>query len=141
MSTSLEGLDYIRTKDLISNFPADGELVEHDVPGEDNDLLDKIRPILCRAIEERAVAYLFGSQYDSSGIHDVHMNQGSLPNFDNGVYQDGAIIFQFDHHWEAVFLAFGSQRTPTDDETGLPFEDSISLAIQLGSEPLTPERG
>jgi len=141
MFSSLKGLDYIRMKDLIPNFPVHGSLLELDVPGRDNDMLDKMRPILNRVIEDRAAVYLFGSQYyNSSGIHNVHMNQGSLPNFSNGVYQDGAIIVQFEDHWEAVFLAFGSQKVPTDDERGLPLNGSTSLAVLLGKMPLTPER-
>ncbi|KAK3822198.1 MAG: hypothetical protein JOS17DRAFT_835515 [Linnemannia elongata] len=135
MFSTLKGLDYIRMKDLIPNFPVHGILLEQDIPGRDNDMLDKMRPILNRAIEDRATVYLFGSQFNPSGIHDVHMNQGSLPQFPNGVYQDGAIIFQFEDHWEAVFLAFGSQKVPTDDERGL-----ASLALLLGKMPLTPER-
>ncbi|KFH69514.1 hypothetical protein MVEG_04325 [Podila verticillata NRRL 6337] len=139
---SLEGLDFVRTDDLIPNIlgGGGGQLLELNIPGPDNDILDKLNPILNRAIEDRANVYLFGSQFNFSGIHEVHMNQGSLPNFENGVHQDGAIIVQYGDHWEAVFLAFGSQRLPTDDSTGLPKEGSTSLAVLLHETPLTPER-
>ncbi|KAG0038702.1 hypothetical protein BGZ82_011097 [Podila clonocystis] len=136
---SLDGLDYIRTPGLI--FPSRGTLLEHDTPGPHNDMLNVMEPILNRAIEKKATVYLFGSQFqDESGIHEVHMNQGSLPEYSNGVGQDGALIIKFESHWEAVFLAFGSQRAPTDDETGLKLRKSQSLAEQLGYNPVIPER-
>ncbi|KAG0329578.1 hypothetical protein BG000_012058 [Podila horticola] len=138
--SSLQGLDFVRTDGLIPNMPEGGQLLELDLPGRDNDIIDKLKPILNRAIEDRAIVYLFGSQFNSSRIHEVHMNQGSLPNFENGVLQDGAIIVQYEDHWEAVFLAFGSQRLPTDDMTGFPEDGSSSLAVRLHGIPLTPER-
>jgi hypothetical protein len=33
----------------------------------------------------------------------------------NGVYQDGAVIIQFDDHWEDVFIGFASQAFHTED--------------------------
>ncbi|KAG0044479.1 hypothetical protein BGZ83_010305 [Gryganskiella cystojenkinii] len=126
---SLEGLDFVRTRDLIPNFPEGGQLLVPDLPRHDNAIIDKLKPILNRAIDDRAIIYLYGSQFSHSRVHEVHMNQGSLPNFENGVHQDGAIIVQYEDHWEAVFLAFGSQRLPTDKFTGLPTADSMSLAV------------
>ncbi|KAI1315792.1 hypothetical protein EDD11_000346 [Mortierella claussenii] len=137
--SSLKGLDFVRTDGLIPNIPEGGQLLELDLPGRDNDIIDKLKPILNRAIEDRANVYLFGSQYNSSGIHEVHMNQGSLPNFENGIYQDGAIIVQYEDHWEALFLAFGSQSLPTDD-AGHPKDGSLSLAVLLHATPPTSER-
>ncbi|KAF9567047.1 hypothetical protein EC968_003516 [Mortierella alpina] len=138
-NATLNGLDYIRTPGLI--FPSGGTLLEHDTPDPNNDMLDVMEPILQRAIDKKATIYLFGSQFgDRKGIHEVHMNQGSLPQFSNDAGKDGALIIQFKNHWEAVFLAFGSQRAPTDDETGLALEGSQSLAEQLGYNPVIPER-
>ncbi|KAG0343464.1 hypothetical protein BG005_002397 [Podila minutissima] len=138
--SSLRGLDYIRTKDLIPSFPKGGTILDHDMTGRDNDMLAKMKPILDRAIQNRATVYLFGSQYSSElGLHEVHMNQGSLPDYNTGVNQDGAIFIKFKRHWEAVFLAFGSQRIPTDDVTGHPREPSTSLAVLLGEEPTASE--
>ena len=129
----LQGLDYIRTPDLISDITT-GEVLHHNVSGPNNDIIDKLEPILDDAIKQDATVYLFGSSF-GSGIHDIHMNQGSLPRFDNGVGQDGGLLFQFsDGHWEAVFLAFASQRIPTDDETGKSLPQSRSLAAILGVE-------
>ncbi|KAG0092970.1 hypothetical protein BGZ93_007117 [Podila epicladia] len=136
---SLDGLDYIRTPGLI--FPSRGILLEHDVPGPHNDMLNVMEPILKRAIKEKATVYIFGSRFERGhGIHEVHMNQGSLQQFSNDVNKDGALIIQFEDHWEAVFLAFGSQKVPTDDVKGLSLTKSESLAEQLGYNPVIPER-
>ena len=123
--STLQGLDFIRTESLV-NIES-GRVLPHDIPGPNNDILDELDPILTDAINQKATAYIFGSSY-GSGIHDIHMNQGSLPQFDNGIYEDGALLFKFDdRHWEAVFLAFASQRIPTDDQ-GEAQSNSKSLA-------------
>lgn len=135
--STLEGLDFTRTKSLV-NIP-DGKLLPHDVPGPDNDILDRMCPIIENAIQQDAKAYIFGSSF-GSGIHDIHMNQGSLPRFDNGIYEDGALLFEFpDKHWEAVFLAFASQRIPTNG-AGEPERGSKSLAVILGQEEWMMDR-
>jgi len=121
----LEGLDFYRTQKLVDI--QSGEVLPHDIPGRDNDILDKLRPILDDAIANSATAFIFGASF-GSGIHNIHMNQGSLPRYDNGVYSDGAVLFKFDDgHWEAVFLAFASQRLPTDGQ-GEPERGSNTLA-------------
>ncbi|KAE8334361.1 hypothetical protein BDV24DRAFT_172730 [Aspergillus arachidicola] len=128
----IHGVDLYRMKDLLDFKSA--LVLPHDIPGRDNDILDKMRPILDNAIDKSATIYIFGSSF-GSGIHNVHMNQGSLPRFDNGVYSDGALLFQFnDEHWEAVFLAFASQRLPTDDQ-GLaePGSKTLLKMLQQGS--------
>ncbi|KAJ5905497.1 uncharacterized protein N7473_002413 [Penicillium subrubescens] len=123
--STLQGLDFVRTKNIVDI--ESGQVLPHDIPGPNNDILDKLDPILTDAINKKATAYIFGSSY-GSGIHDVHMNQGSLPNFNNGIYEDGALLFKFDDgHWEAVFLAFASQKIPTDDQ-GEAQSNSKSLA-------------
>jgi uncharacterized protein YukJ len=127
------GLDYWR--DELPDLQA-GTVLNHDVPGPDNDILDKVVPILDKAIKDKATVYIFGSQFPRrDGIHDIHMNQGSLPRFDNGVHQDGGIFFEFPGgHWEAIYLAFASQKLPTDDETGLATDDAEFLsAIARGT--------
>ncbi|KAJ5156230.1 hypothetical protein N7492_009033 [Penicillium capsulatum] len=126
---SIQGLDYIRTQGLV--HIESGRVLPHDVPGPDNDILDQLVPLLKNVLEENATLYLFGASF-GTGIHDIHMNQGSLPQFDNGAWKDGALFFRFEDHWEAVFLAFASQRVPTNDETGLPGKGSQSLADILG---------
>ncbi|KAH7228625.1 hypothetical protein B0J15DRAFT_556240 [Fusarium solani] len=97
---------------------SDGRILPHDVDGPDNDILDQLKPILDRAILADATVYIYGSDFsDGRGIHNVHMNQGNSRRWarDNGVFQDGALIFKFEDHWEAVFLAFASQAVHTED--------------------------
>ncbi|KAK5653059.1 hypothetical protein OQA88_9345 [Cercophora sp. LCS_1] len=107
-------LDYIRN-DYFNR--ADVRILPHDVPGQDNDILDTLPPLLDRAIEAGANVYIWGSEFSShKGIHNVHMNQGSAGTFKraNGIWQDGGLVFEFADHWEAIFIGFASQATNTD---------------------------
>jgi uncharacterized protein YukJ len=127
------GLDYLRGQLFVLD---EGAVLPSDVDGPNNDIIDKLSPILQSSIDNQATIYLFGSQYSGrDGIHDVHMNQGSLGSFskDDGVMTDGGLIVYFPNteHWEAVFLAFASQRIPTDDHTGKPLRHSETLASRL----------
>lgn len=104
--------------------------------GPDNDLNDKLDGVVQRAMaDEESFVYAFGQRWGpedkadkyfgfkpGNGIHDIHMNQGNLGGFvkDDGVWQDGGLIFQFPQQtqWSAVFLKFQSQSWHTDDRTG-----------------------
>jgi uncharacterized protein YukJ len=128
-ATTLKGLDFIRTQGLVDI--KSGSVLPTEAKGPNNDILDELEPILTDAINQKAAIYIFGSSY-GSGIHDIHMNQGSAPSYENGIYEDGALLFKFaDGHWEAVFLAFASQRIPTNDK-GEYEQNSESLAGILG---------
>lgn len=127
--SNLRGLDFIRTQGLVNI--KEGSVLPTESTNSKNDILDKLEPILTDAINQKAAIYIFGSSY-GSGIHDIHMNQGSSGSFDNGIYEDGALLFKFpDGHWEAVFLAFASQRIPTNDQ-GEYEQNSQTLAAILG---------
>jgi len=107
------------------------------LPGPDNDLSDLVEHYVARARRENgSEVYAFGERWGpeedehdkifrflpGNGIHDIHMNQGNHPQFarDDGVWQDGALLFHFPStdQWVAVFLAFQSQAWHTDDITG-----------------------
>ena len=109
------------------------------VAGPDNDLADLLDHWSRRAVADAAAtAYAFGQRFGpepgvvdkvfgfepANGVHDIHMNQGNSGRFrrDNGVRQDGALIFRFPaaDRWVAIFLAFQSQSFHTDDRTGNP---------------------
>jgi uncharacterized protein YukJ len=109
----------------------------HNLPGPDNDLSDRVEHYVARArLEHDAEVYAFGERWGpeqnqqdkifgfvpGNGVHDIHMNQGNHPQFahDDGVWQDGALVFRFPStdQWVAVFLAFQSQAWHTDDVTG-----------------------
>lgn len=127
-------LDFIRGN-LFDH--ADLRPLPANLPGPDNDLSDRIEHYVTRAIQEAdAEVYAFGQRWGpeanlpdkifhfepGNGIHDIHMNQGNVPPFvkDDGVWQDGALLFHFPatDQWVAVFLAFQSQAWHTDDQTG-----------------------
>ena len=107
------------------------------LPGPDNDLSDRVEHFVARASQEDdSEVYAFGERWGpeedkpdkifgflpGNGIHDIHMNQGNDPHFarDDGVWQDGALVFRFPStdQWVALFLAFQSQAWHTDDNTG-----------------------
>jgi len=127
-------LDYIRA----NLFDPDQMVpLPFNVPGPDNDLNEKIDFHIQKALaEEDAMIYAFGERWGpepstrdkyfgfkpGNGIHDIHMNQGSVEAFAkyNGVWQDGGMLIHLpsDHRWVAVFLAFQSECWHTNDETG-----------------------
>lgn len=108
-----------------------------DKPGQDDDLADKLEYYTRRAkTQAGSRVYAFGERWPTepdiadkifkfkpgNGVHDIHMNQGNHRRFaaDDGVWQDGALLFHFPDadRWVAVFLAFQSQGWHTDDVTG-----------------------
>ncbi|RCG29681.1 DUF2278 family protein [Sphaerisporangium album] len=108
-----------------------------DLPGEDNDLADRLDHYVQRAIgDPGAGVYVLGERWGpeprtpdkifgfvpGNGVHDVHMNQGNSGRFraDDHVWQDGALLVHLpaESRWVAVFLAFQSQAWHTDDVTG-----------------------
>lgn len=108
--------------------------------GNSSDLNDQLDLLVQQAIGDvDAVLYAFGQHWldaggtdtvfpeigPSTGVHDIHMNQGNPKGGfykDNGVYQDGGLIFHFPSagNWAAVFTAFQSESFTTDDKTGDP---------------------
>jgi uncharacterized protein YukJ len=131
-------LDYIRgnlfdRKDMVA--------LPHDLPGDENDLNEKMEMYIRRTISNAgAFIYAFGSRWGpehqpdtvfrfrpGNGIHNVHMNQGnpSGPHQrDNGAYQDGGLLIHYpaQDRWVAIFLAFQSQVWHTNDRSGIPSE-------------------
>jgi len=137
------------------------------VPGDDNDLNDKIDHFIQRAMaNEDSVLYAFGQRWGpepkkdqyfgfkpGNGIHDIHMNQGNSEHFkkDDGVWQDGALFLHFpaQQQWVAIFLKFQSQTWHTDDVTGhqigdIPVEDpgshgAVRIIAALVNSVQSPE--
>jgi uncharacterized protein YukJ len=117
-----------------------GTILPTNAEGPDNDIVDHLTEIFSDAITAKATVYLWGQQYSPTpnGIHDIHMNQGNSGKAswtrDNGIYQDGSFMLKYpDGHWEAVFLAFASQATKTDDG-GQPERNAKTFA-QLLNDP------
>jgi uncharacterized protein YukJ len=127
-------LDYVRNKWF---KPSAMKVVPPDVPGADNDLKDKLEAAVLKAVNQAgSLIYAFGEKWGpeidkkdqyfkflpGNGIHDIHMNQGNGGKYtaDNGIYQDGGLVFQYpDGKWQAFFFAFQSQTFNTS-ETGQP---------------------
>ncbi|RGP58731.1 hypothetical protein FSPOR_11816 [Fusarium sporotrichioides] len=114
----------------------------------DDDILDQLKPIIDKAISTEATAYIYGSEFNNGKvIHNVHMNQGNSGRWlkDNGVFQDGALIFQLEDHWEAVFIGFASQAFHTEDggqRAGdpVPKQNFMTRAKCLGPERSNDEK-
>ncbi|GGB24983.1 DUF2278 family protein [Puia dinghuensis] len=131
--------------------------------GNSNDLNDQLDLTVQQALSDPdAVLYAFGQHWadtsgadkvfpeiaPSTGIHDIHMNQGNPKSSsffkDNGVYQDGGLIFHFPsrNRWAAIFTAFQSESFHTDDQTGDPLVASSPVGAGSAQQPenLTPVR-
>ena len=127
-------LDYVRGGLL---DPGRMRRLPADRVGPANDLTDALATIARRAVgDERVRFFAFGQRWGpepgladdvfgfepGNGIHDLHMNQGSVDHHaeDNGPWQDGALLIHFaaDDRWLALFLAFQTQVWETDGRTG-----------------------
>lgn len=125
-------IDYVRSDFVKPKMLAP---LEPDTLGDDNDLKDKLESATVKAMkEEGSCIYAYGDRWGpqkkpdqyfkftpGNGIHDIHMNQGNSAEYrkDDGVYQDGALVFDYpDGKVRAFFFAFQSQSFDTDDKTG-----------------------
>ena len=112
-------LDYIRGN-LFD--PTKMAILPSEVEGENNDLFERLEAVFSEAKEREATVYAFGEPFSNGrGIHNIHMNQGSvIDRFKDtdGVWQDGGLLVRFPERWVAVFTAFQSQCWHTDDITG-----------------------
>src|SRR5882672_5457394 len=72
----------------------------------------------------------FGNTDGLHGIHDIHMNQGNVGQHagDNGPFHDGGLLLSFPDRVMGVFLAFQTQRVPTD---------AAGAAAAPGAQPLS----
>lgn len=150
----LRGLDYIRgnlaPREKFRPLP-------FSLPGSDNDLNDKLEALVARALaSETARAYAFGASWGIAspqpgrdalfgfrpqrGIHDIHMNQGNSGKWkaDNGVWQDGGLLFDFDGHWVAILLKFQTQPWHSDDRTGDPLPEPPGGPPEPPAPPAPP---
>ena len=121
-------------------------------PGDNDDLNDRLDFFVQQALRDpSAVVYAFGQHWEddgaadryfpeinpSTGIHDIHMNQGNPAGKyfgDNGIWQDGGLLFHFAsrNRWAAVFTAFQSQSFHTNDQTGNPISDPLPTPAKAG---------
>lgn len=79
-------------------------------------LLEIMEKYVSRSLEERVYdIYVYGMFFkDGKGIHDVHMNQGSVERYRHRdrEWSDGALFFHNREtlKWTALFLAFKNQK-------------------------------
>jgi len=154
-----QALDFIRGN-LFNHL--DMRTLPANLPGPNNDLSDRIEFFVRRAITEKdAIVYAFGERWGpeqgkpdkifgfkpGNGIHDIHMNQGNVGQFvaDDGVWQDGALLFNFQSsgQWVAIFLAFQSQAWHTDDHTGHTISEPpvVDSMVQIVAALVNPKGG
>ncbi|WP_417670223.1 DUF2278 family protein [Roseibium sp.] len=151
--------DLSRKRDTISiDYIRDGLVAKKDMTlapfqleGPINDLRDYILPLVQAALNDTDVTfYAFGERWGpenrrpdkyfgflpGSGIHEIHMNQGSTGSHaaGNGVRQDGALLIHFAQtdSWVGVFLCFQTQSWRTDERTGHP------LKVEAPVKPIDP---
>lgn len=127
------------------------------LPGPDNDLNERISNYVAFAMGDEANRiYAFGEPWfeptspdkyfgylPGAGIHDIHMNQGNLiaqHKHEDGVYQDGGLIFYFaaENRWVGYFTKFQSQSWHTDDASGHALTgngDDVGDDDDLGPQP------
>jgi len=81
----------------------------------------------------------FGNTDGLHGIHDLHMNQGNVDQHagDNGVFHDGGLILAFPDRLMGLFLAFQSQRIPTD-AAGNAAPGALTIGQVLTGTPSQP---
>ena len=137
-------LDYVRSN-LFDR--ADMRPLPFTERGDDNDLYDKLDFYLGRAMRANTNTrvFAFGEKYSRGrGVHDIHMNQGSTPDYarSDGVYQDGAVLIYdaTQNRWVAIFLKFQSQVWETHPVTGLALTQPPPIVVTPPptNEPVTP---
>ena len=121
-------LDYIKGNLVDMNS---FKLIEEDSNATTSSIEEMITTQISNAFRNTdASMYVFGSRFDdgekyssyhlATGIHDIHMNQGSKGQHQgsNGTYQDGALFIHYikQNRWSAVFFKFDSQNIQTDKE-------------------------
>lgn len=132
-------LDYVRGNLLRRKQM---KIVPPHLDGPRNDLNDFLQSYIQRAINaEHAHVYAFGRRWGpddyadlvygftpGNGVHDLHMNQGNVPNHqhDDATWQDGALLISYerDTKWIALFLAFQRQSWHTHPQTGRSLVDN-----------------
>ena len=82
----------------------------------------------------------FGNTDGLHGIHDIHLNQGNVGAHagDNGAFHDGGLLLAFPDRVVGLFLAFQTQRIPTDADGGAAPGSRPLSEIVAGAAPGGP---
>jgi hypothetical protein len=78
----------------------------------------------------------FGNTDGLHGVHDVHLNQGNTGAHaaDNHALHDGGLLLRHPDRCVGLFLAFQTQRVPTDT-SGAPIPQSQAIADLIHGAP------
>ena len=123
-------LDYVKAP--LFDWPL-GRLLPPSGNASSDDLQDLLSLYLDQCKTAGGEIYAFGAKFDRNlhkpidlefgnvdglhGMHDIHLNQGNVGAHagDNGTFHDGGLILAFPDRLLGLFLAFQTQRIPTDD--------------------------
>jgi uncharacterized protein YukJ len=118
-------IDYVRSTANGQPIVTQGQTQLLPLPGKtaSSNLKNAVIQYLNQAVADaNGTIYAFGSQYtEGNGIHDIHMNQGNPAGSfekDNGIWQDGMLIFELpaSGSWAAIFIAFQTESWNTDSD-------------------------
>ena len=114
-------LDYIR--DDLFDVKALRPIPAH-LPGHNNDIMDFLATDVIETRQRDGQVFVWGEPYNNRGhrgIHNIHQNQGNSSRYrhQNGVDQDGAILFWTGETTIAYFISFQSQTYVTQARSGI----------------------
>ena len=132
--TAMTALDFVRAPLFRRE---DGRHLPPTGDGARDDLQDYIEMYIDQIKEANGELFAFGAKFTTdhdphplpidqefgtkAGVHDIHMNQGNPHSHpkdffaDNGVFQDGGLLFRFPDHTVGIFMKFQTQTFDTDD--------------------------
>ena len=145
-------LDYCKAP--LFDFPL-GRLLPPSGTANADDLQDLLSLYLEQCKAAGGELYAFGMRFDSNrhlpidaefgntdglhGVHDIHMMQGNTGDHapENGAFHDGGLLLAFPNRIVGIFLAFQTQRIPTDGH-GKPTPDAKPLSAVIATGPAAP---
>ncbi|MBB3606634.1 uncharacterized protein YukJ [Mycolicibacterium sp. BK556] len=151
---SAHSLDYVKAP--LFDF-ALGRALPPSGSANADDLQDLLTLYLTQCKASGGELYAFGAQFDRDlhkpidaefgntdglhGVHDIHMNQGNVGahSGDNGPFHDGGLLLRFPDRIMGIFLAFQTQRVPTD-RVGAASADAQPLSTVIASQPDGPRQ-
>lgn len=151
-ATSAASLDYVKA-------PLFDWSLGRALPPSGSANADDLQDLLSLYLEQCKVAggemFAFGEKFDRNlnkpidaefgntdglhGIHNIHLNQGNVGAHagDNGIFHDGGLLLRFPDRVVGLFLAFQSQRIPTD-AVGAAAPGARPLAEIIGTAQRPP---
>jgi len=149
-----EALDYVKAPLFDWKH---GRLLPPSGTASSDDLQDLLSLYLDQCKNANGEVYAFGAKFDQNlhkpidaefgntdglhGIHDIHMNQGNVGSHagDNGAFHDGGLILAFPDRYLGLFLAFQTQRIPTDAAgNAAPGATALSQVLAGDTTPPPP---